>query len=95
MSFRGDDPNPKQYSLGLNKTQPKLEMTHRERLKQYKNQKMKEQNLRDQHAWKLRTEMDQVKMAIQMNSDQHKRALSRAFEKAEDARKRAFDRSPG
>ena len=72
-----------------------MELTHREKLQQYKNQKMKEQNLRDQHAWKLRTEMDQVKMAIHMNSDQHKRALSRAYDKAEDARRRAFDRSPG
>jgi hypothetical protein len=64
IRFKHDDPPPN-YSLGMtcstiNGLDPDAGLTHRQKLNFIRNERAKAKNLRDQHAWKLKTNYNQV-----------------------------------
>ncbi len=50
-------------------------MTHRDKIKEYKFEKLKRQNLQDQHQWKLKTMIDKNRKAIHTNNNIEQRRL--------------------
>ena len=47
-------------------------MSHREQLKLLKNEKAKAKNFRDQHSWKLKTQLNKVQIAFNIKLTQER-----------------------
>ena len=65
--------------MGLNDAQSRGLGSYQEKIAKIKSEKMKNENLRNQHKWKLNILSDKVKMAIHMNSKYEQKLLGEQY----------------
>ena len=78
MKFVKHERTP-EYQLGLNDAQNRGTESYQEKIAKIKSEKMKNENLRNQHKWKLNMLSDKVKMAIHMNSNYEQKRLGEQY----------------